>query len=213
MYIASYNRFKGNNPNKINQRRQRHKWCMEGQAQSQEVRERENVECENHLRGIASCRVPHLEKEMDQMRRAMDEIRENMRRTNHVDDLVHQTNSPFITSINSHPLPSKLKIPSLDSYDGTRDPCNHIATFKTTMHLQRVLDEIMCRAFLTTLKWPARVWFCKIPPNTISSFEKLSKLFINNFIGGQRHNRFSSSLLTIKQGDNESLQSFITRFN
>ena len=156
-YIASYNRFKGNNPNKINQRRQRHKWCVEGQAQSQEVRERENVECENHLRGIASCRVPHLEKEMDQMRRAMDEIRENMRRTNHVDDLVHRTNSPFITSINSHPLPSKLKIPSLDSYDGTRDPCNHIVTFKTTMHLQRVLDEIMCRAFLTTLKGLARV--------------------------------------------------------
>ena len=32
----------------INQRRQRHERCVEGQAQSQEVRERENVECENH---------------------------------------------------------------------------------------------------------------------------------------------------------------------
>ena len=71
----------------------------------------------------------------------------------------------------------------------------------------------MCRAFPTTLKGPARVWFSKIPPNSVSSFEELSKLFVNNFIGGQRHKRSSSSLLTIEQGENESLQSFITCFN
>ena len=71
----------------------------------------------------------------------------------------------------------------------------------------------MCRAFPTTLKGPARVWFSKIPLNTVSSFEELSKLFVKNFIGGQRHKRSSSSLLTIKQRQNESLRSFITRFN
>ena len=57
------------------------------------------------------------------------------------------------------------------------------------------------------------MWFSKIPLNTISSFEDLSKLFVNNSIGGQRHKRSSSNLLTIKQGDNESLRSFIIRFN
>jgi len=124
---------------------------------------------------------------MDQMRKAMDEMRENMRRANPVDDLVHQTDSPFTASINSHPLPSKFKVPSLDSYDGTRDPCDHIATFKTTMHLQEVPDKIMCRAFPTTVKRPARVWFNKIPSNTMGSFEELSKLFVNNFIRRQRH--------------------------
>ena len=121
-----------------------------------------------------------------------------MIRTNHVDDLVHQTDSTFIASINSHPLPSKFKMPSLDSYNGTRNPCDHIATFKTTMHLQGVPNEIMCRAFPTTLKGPTQVWFSKISPNTVGSFEELSKLFINNFIGGQRHKRSSSSLLTIE---------------
>ena len=104
-------------------------------------------------------------------------------------------------------------MPSLDSYDGARDPFDHITTFKTTMHLQGVPDEIMCRAFPTTLKGPAQVWFSKIPPNSVSSFEELSKLFVNNFIGGQRHKCSSSSLLTIEQGENESLRSFITRFN
>ena len=85
----------------------------------------------------------------------MDEMRENMRRANTVDDLVHQTESSFMASINGHPLPPKFKMPSLDSYDRTRDPFDYIATFKTTMHLQGVPDEIMCRAFPTTLKGPA----------------------------------------------------------
>ena len=45
--------------------------------------------------------VPHLEREMDQMRKAMDEMRENIRRMNLVDDLVHRTDSPFIASESS----------------------------------------------------------------------------------------------------------------
>ena len=57
------------------------------------------------------------------------------------------------------------------------------------------------------------MWFSKIPSNTVGSFEELSKLFVNNFIGGQRHKHSSSSLLTIEQGENENLRSFITRFN
>ena len=121
-----------------------------------------------------------------------------MRRMNPVEDLVHRTDSPFMASINGHPLPPKFKMPSLDSYDEARDPFDHIATFKTTMHLQGVPDEIMCRAFPTTLKGLVRVWFSKIPHNTVSSFEELSELFVNNFIGGQRHKRSLSSLLTIE---------------
>ena len=114
------------------------------------------------------------------MRKVMDEMRENVRRTNSVEDLVHKTDSPFTTLINGYPLPP---------------------------------DEIMGRAFSTTLKRPARLWFSKIPPNSVSFFEELSKLFVNNFIGEQRYKRSSSNLLTIEQGENESLRSFITRFN
>ena len=128
----------------------------------------------------------------------MDEMRENMRRINPVEDLVHRTDSLFMASINGHPLPPKFKIPSLDSYDGTRELFDHIATFKTTMHLQGVPNEIICKAFPTTIKGPARVWFSKIPQSTVDSFEELSKLFVNNFIRGQRHKRSSSSLLTIE---------------
>ena len=180
----------------INLRRQRHEAYGEEQGQSQG--DGRNVEPESQSRGTTSRRVPHLEREIEQMRKVMDEIRENMRRANPVEDLVHQTDSPFTASINSYPLPPKFKMPSLDLYDGMRDLFDHIATFKTTMHLQGVSDEIMCRAFPTTLKGPARVWFSKIPPNSVNSFKELSKLFVNNLIGGLRYKCSSSSLLTIE---------------
>ena len=127
-----------------------------------------------------------MKREMDQMKRIMEEMKDFMRRVNHVDDLVHRTDYSFVASITSHLLPSKFKMPALDSYDGTRDPCDHIATFMTTMHLQGVPDKIMCKAFPVTLKGPTRLWFSKLPPNTITSFQELSKLFVNNFVGGQR---------------------------
>ena len=117
----------------LNSRRQHCEENIEGHTQSQE--DKRNAEPESKSRGTTSRRVPHLEKEMDQMRKVMDEMRENMRRVNPVEDLVHRTDSPFTALINGHPLPPKFKMPSLDSYDGMRDPFDHIATFKTTMHL------------------------------------------------------------------------------
>ena len=97
----------------ISRRRQLHEKHVEGQAQSQE--NRENAESKSQSRGTASRRVPHLEREVDQMKKVMDEMRENIRRVNLVDNLVHQTDSPFTDSINSHPLPPKFKMSSLNS--------------------------------------------------------------------------------------------------
>ena len=126
----------------INQRRQAREE-REGGRQTQSYDDRDNVEIGSQLRGTTSRMVPHLKEEMDQMKKVMEEMKENMRRANPIEDLVYRTDSPFTASINGHPLPPKFKMPSLDSYDGTRDPFDHIATFKTTMHLQGVPDEIM----------------------------------------------------------------------
>ena len=81
------------------------------------------------------------------------------------------------------------------------------------MHLQGVLDEIMWKAFPTTLKGPARVWFSKLTLNTVPTFKELSRHFVTHFIGGQRYKKSSISLLNIKQREDESLRSYVTRFN
>ena len=76
-----------------------------------------------------------------------------------LDDLVNRTDSPFTASVNCFPLSHKFRMPHIDNYDGVKDPLDHLETFKTLMHLQGVADEIMCRAFPTTLKGVARIWF------------------------------------------------------
>ena len=91
-----------------------------------------------------------------------------------LDDLVNRTDSPFTASVNSLPLPSKFRMPQIDSYDGVKDPLDHLETFKTLMYLQEVADAIMCKAFPTTLKGAVRIWFSQLTPNSISTFKELS---------------------------------------
>ena len=74
-----------------------------------------------------------------------------------LDDLVNHADSPFTAFVNSFPLPHKFRMLQMDSYDGVKDPLDHLETFKTSMHLQGVADEIMCRAFPTTLKGATRI--------------------------------------------------------
>jgi len=88
-------------------------------------------------------------------------------------------------------------MPQVETYNESRDPLDHLESFKTLMHLQGFPNEIMCRALPTTLKGPARVWFSKVAPNSISTFEELSGHFIAHFIGRQRYKRSLVSLLNI----------------
>ena len=81
------------------------------------------------------------------------------------------------------------------------------------MHLQGVPDEIMCRAFSTTLKGPARIWFSRLTPSSINTFKELSAQFNSHFIGGHRYKRSTACLMSIKQQEDEMLRSYITRFN
>lgn len=108
--------------------------------------------------------------------------------TTTINDLVHRIDSPFTTQVISCPLLPKFRMLSLETYDRTKDPLDHLEYFKTLMRLQGIPDDIMCRAFPTTMKGPARVWFSKIKPNSVSTFKELSNSFVTHFIGGQRHN-------------------------
>ena len=104
-------------------------------------------------------------------------------------------------------------MPQIESYDGVKDPLDHLETFKTLMHLQGVLDEIMCRAFPTTLRGAARIWFSRLTPNSINTFKELSAQFTSHFIGGHRYKKSTACLMSIKQREDETLRTYITRFN
>ena len=141
----------------------------------------------------------------------MNAMREGV--SSNLDELVHHINFPFTVQVTFCLLSAKFWMPQVETNDGMKDPLDRLKFFKTLIHLQGVLDEIMCKAFPTTLKGPTRVWFNKITPNSISNFMELSGHFVMHFIGGQRYKRSLASLLNIKQREDESLRSYVARFN
>ena len=122
-----------------------------------------------------------------------------------LDDLVNCTDSPFTAAVNSFPLLHKFRMLHIDSYDGVKDPLDHLETFKTLMHLQGVADEIMCRAFPMTLKGAARIWFSRVTPNSVSTFKELNAQFTAHFIGEHRYKKSTACLISIKQREDETL--------
>ena len=133
---------------------------------------------------ITDAASPHIVAEMQMMKERMDFMMNALkgRVSNNLDDLVHQIDSPFTTSVNSFLLLLKFHILQIESYNEAKDPLDHLESFKTLMHLQGVADEIMCRAFPTTLRGPARIWFSRLTPNFISTFKDLSAQFALHFI-------------------------------
>ena len=129
---------------------------------------------------------PPIFAEMQAMKEQMEVMMNALKGgvSSDLDDLVNRTDSPFTIPVNSCSLPQKFRMPQIESYDGVKDPLDHLETFKTLMHLQGVPDEIMCRAFPTMLKGAARVWLRRLTPNSINTFKELSTQFTSHFIGG-----------------------------
>ena len=144
----------------------------------------------------------------------MDELRNAIREKTDqsLDRIVRKTNSSFTVAVQECPVPSKFHLPQLEPFDKLKDPLDHLNMFKTTLGLQQPPDEILCRSFPTTLKGAAREWFNKLPTSSIDNFEQLSSSFVHHFVGGQRPKRIVDHLLTIKQGEKETLRSYVMRF-
>ena len=62
---------------------------------------------------VTDTAPPHIVVEMQMMKEWMDFMVNALKRrvSNNLDDLVHQTDSLFTTSINSFPLPQKFRMP------------------------------------------------------------------------------------------------------
>ena len=130
-----------------------------------------------------------------------------------MDTLVKQTESPFTAEVLHFPLPAKFRMPQVEAFNGVRDPVNHLDTYKNQMELHGYQDPMRCRAFAITLKGLALAWFNRLPPSSISSFRELSIAFVSHFIESRTYRKPSYHLLTIKQSSQESLRSYVQRFN
>ncbi|KAL0373135.1 UNVERIFIED_CONTAM: hypothetical protein Scaly_0995100, partial [Sesamum calycinum] len=122
-------------------------------------------------------------------------------------------NSPFANKILTEVVDASFRLPDLPKYDGTKDPQEHISAFELVMNLYGETDPINAKLFVTTLAGKSHEWFISLPSGTIESYDQLIEKFTFHFASKKKARRSATYLFTIRQREDESLESFIGRFN
>ncbi|GAU39237.1 hypothetical protein TSUD_396840 [Trifolium subterraneum] len=121
---------------------------------------------------------------------------------------------PLSRRIMDIPLPRGLeKPPTLDKYDGTTDPDEHVQSVETALDYRNLRGSIKCKLFPLSLIRGASTWWRNLPPGSIDSWEELCRMFTAHFTTSRRHPKTVASLKAIVQGLEESLRNYIERFN
>jgi len=105
--------------------------------------------------------------------------------------------TPFSREILEAPQLSKVKVSSVDLFDGTTDPDDHLAVYKAQMYVQDVDDATCCRYFPATLKGIAQKWFNGLPRGSVTSFFQLAELFSAHFVASKKEKKTSIHLARI----------------
>ncbi|GKV40237.1 hypothetical protein SLEP1_g47906 [Rubroshorea leprosula] len=120
---------------------------------------------------------------------------------------------PLNTNIILEPYPAGFRIPQLETYDGTKDPDDHLHAFYSCIQAQNASDALMCKIFPSTLRGNARTWYYSLPPRSINSYTELTSAFATKFSSRRLIMKTISELMRVKQRDGESLKNFMSRFN
>ncbi|GKV39886.1 hypothetical protein SLEP1_g47587 [Rubroshorea leprosula] len=120
---------------------------------------------------------------------------------------------PLNTNITLEPYPIGFKIPQLETYDGTKDPDDHLHAFYSCMQAQNTSDALMCKIFPSTLRGNARTWYYSLPPRSISSYTEMVSAFATKFSNRRLIRKTTTELMRVKQRDGESLKNYMSRFN
>ena len=88
----------------------------------------------NPLDGASNDLLKSMRREMDKLKNTMKEKTDK-----NLDGMVKRTDSAFTYRVLECTLPLKFHFPQLESFNGLRDPLDHITTFKMTLVCSRPL--------------------------------------------------------------------------
>ncbi|GLU18330.1 hypothetical protein SLE2022_346360 [Rubroshorea leprosula] len=120
---------------------------------------------------------------------------------------------PLNTNITLEPYPAGFRIPQLETYDGMKDPDDHLHAFYSCMQAQNASDALMCKIFPSTLRGNARTLYYSLPPRSISSYTEMASAFAIKFSSRRLIRKTTSELMRVKQREGESLKNYMSRFN
>ncbi|GJV87937.1 reverse transcriptase domain-containing protein [Tanacetum coccineum] len=104
-------------------------------------------------------------------------------------------------------MPNNIK-----TYDGTRDPEDHVKKFQAAAQMERWAMPTWCHMFNSTLIGTARVWFDELPPESIDGYKDLKAAFLAYFMQQKNYVKDPVEIHNIKQKDGETIKDFMERF-
>lgn len=105
-----------------------------------------------------------------------------------------------------------LKIPLFVQYSRKTPPLEHICRYKSTMGIFTNDEEILCKAFSSTLSDKTLTLFTLLKSGTVDFWHTPEKIFLDKFNTTRTIAKTREDLANIKQRDDESLLSFLERF-
>ncbi|GKV27692.1 hypothetical protein SLEP1_g36830 [Rubroshorea leprosula] len=121
--------------------------------------------------------------------------------------------TPLNTKITQEPYPPGFRMPQFETYDGTKDPDDHLHAFFSIMQAQNASDALMCKMFPSTLRGNARTWYYTLRPNSINAYAELATSFATKFSSRRLIKKTTPELMRITQREGESLKNYMNRFN
>lgn len=113
----------------------------------------------------------------DMVKRLTDE-RENRR-----DDEWESASSrtPFTDEVLNEKYPDEFTTPTIPFYDGMKDPKPHLYKYSWYMDGANTSEAIFYISFPIFLEGVASMWFTRLPPRFISTFDLLTIRFLDQF--------------------------------
>ncbi|RRT38181.1 hypothetical protein B296_00039244 [Ensete ventricosum] len=126
-------------------------------ARSQ-IRSCDLVQTSPDFNTLSSDSADSLREQVCQVHQWLDEVQKEVFKSKGEIGESSKGGSLFTLEIQGKPLSASFRLPTLELYDGSDDPTEHIAAFRAQMALYDMSNTLMCWAFHTTLRGSARTW-------------------------------------------------------
>ncbi|GJY92913.1 reverse transcriptase domain-containing protein [Tanacetum coccineum] len=106
---------------------------------------------------------------------------------------------PFTPRIRYFDFP-KTRMPShIKTYDGSKDPDDHLKIFQVAAKIERWAMPTRCHMFNSMLTGNARVWFDDLSTESIDSYDDLKKALLENYLQQKKCIKDPIEIHNIKQ--------------